>query len=161
MGVQVVESSLAIESFDLNSELLGITLVKPVSLSARGLMSYISYLRKNELNAGRYETELWSRISKTVTVVIMPVLALAFVFGSLRSTGSGNRLLVGVLIGLAYFLASEMIANSGQVFNLNPAIVTWAAVDRPAGGDCAGSKPCQIRKGSELFFVAQRYDEVP
>jgi len=43
----------------------------------------------------------------------------------LRSTGSGSRLLVGVLIGLGYFLASEMIANSGQVFNLNPAIVTW------------------------------------
>ncbi len=124
-GVQVVESSVAVESFDLNSELLGITLVKPVSLSARGLMSYISYLRKNDLSAERYETELWSRVSKTATVAIMPVLALAFVFGSLRSTGSGSRLLVGVLIGLGYFLASEMIANSGQVFNLNPAIVTW------------------------------------
>ncbi len=124
-GVQVIESSLAVESFDVDAELLGITLVKPVSLSARGLMSYISYLRKNELSANRYETELWSRISKTATVVIMPVLALAFVFGSLRSAGSGSRLLIGVLIGLAYFLASEMIANTGQVFNLNPAIVTW------------------------------------
>ncbi len=124
-GVQVVESSVAVESFDVNGELLGITLVKPVSLSARGLMSYISYLRKNELSAERYETELWSRISKTATVVIMPILALAFVFGSLRSAGSGSRLLIGVLIGLAYFLASEMTANSGQVFNLNPAIVTW------------------------------------
>ena len=31
----------------------------------------------------------------------------------------------GVLIGLAYFLASEMTANSGQVFNLNAAVVTW------------------------------------
>jgi lipopolysaccharide export system permease protein len=124
-GVQVVESSLAVESFDVNAELLGITLVKPVSLSARGLYSYISYLRRNDLSAERYETELWSRISKTATVVIMPVLALAFVFGSLRSAGSGSRLLIGVLIGLAYFLASEMIANSGQVFNLNPAIVTW------------------------------------
>ncbi len=124
-GVQVVESSVAVESFDVNGELLGITLVKPVSLSGRGLMSYISYLRKNELSAERYETELWSRISKTITVVIMPVLALAFVFGSLRSAGSGSRLLIGVLIGLAYFLASEMIANSGQVFNLNPAIVSW------------------------------------
>jgi lipopolysaccharide export system permease protein len=124
-GVQVVESSVEIESFDVNGELLGITLVKPVSLSARGLMSYIDYLRRNELSAERYEMELWSRISKTVTVVIMPVLALAFVFGSLRSSGSGNRLLIGVLLGLAYFLASEMIANSGQVFNLNPAIVTW------------------------------------
>jgi len=121
----VVESSVAVESFDLDADMLGITLVKPVSLSARGLMSYISYLKKNELNAERYETELWSRVARTVTVVLMPVLALAFVFGSLRSAGSGGRLMIGVLIGLAYFLASEMTANSGQVFNLNPAVVTW------------------------------------
>ncbi len=124
-GVQVVEFRLAIESFDVSSDLLGITLVKPISLSGRGLLSYIDYLRKNDLSAERYETEFWSRVSKTVTVVIMPVLALAFVFGSLRSAGSGTRLLIGVLIGLAYLLASEMIANSGQVFNLNPAVVTW------------------------------------
>lgn len=124
-SVQVVESSVAVESFDVDSEMLGITLVKPVSLSARGLMSYISYLKRNELDAQRYETELWSRVARTVTVIIMPVLALAFVFGSLRSAGAGGRLMIGVLIGLAYFLASEMTANSGQVFNLNPAIVTW------------------------------------
>ena len=124
-SIQVVESSVAVESFDLDAEILGITLVKPVSLSARGLMSYISYLRKNELSAQRYETELWSRIARTLTVIFMPVLALAFVFGSLRSAGAGGRLMIGVLIGLAYFLASEMTANSGQVFNLNPALVTW------------------------------------
>jgi lipopolysaccharide export system permease protein len=124
-SVQVVESSVAVESFDLDADMLGITLVKPVSLSARGLMSYISYLKRNELSAERYETELWSRVARTVTVVLMPVLALAFVFGSLRSAGSGGRLMIGVLIGLAYFLASEMTANSGQVFNLNPAVVTW------------------------------------
>ena len=124
-GVQVVESSVAVESFDLSGDLVGITLVKPVSLSAKGLVSYISYLRKNNLSAGRYETELWSRISATVTIVIMPILALAFVFGSLRSAGAGGRLMIGVLIGLAYYLASEMIANSGQVYDLNPALVTW------------------------------------
>lgn len=124
-GVQAVQSSVAVESFDVSSDLLGITLVKPISLSGRGLMSYIEYLRRNGLSAERYEMELWSRVSRTVTVVIMPVLALAFVFGSLRSSGSGSRLLIGVLIGLAYLLASEMIANSGQVFNLNPAVVTW------------------------------------
>jgi lipopolysaccharide export system permease protein len=124
-SIQVVESSVAVESFDLDSEMLGITLVKPVSLSARGLISYIRYLRRNELNSQRYETELWSRIARTATVVVMPVLALAFVFGSLRSAGSGGRLMLGVMLGLAYFLASEMTANSGQVFNLNPAFVIW------------------------------------
>lgn len=124
-GVQAVQASVAVESFDLNSELLGITLVKPVSLSARGLMSYIGYLRNNDMAAERYETELWSRIARTVTVLIMPVLALGFVFGSIRSSGYGGRLMLGVLIGLGYFLASEMLANSGQVFNLNPAVVSW------------------------------------
>ena len=112
---------MAVESFDLDAEMLGITLVKPVSLSARGLLSYIAYLKRNDLDAQRYETEFWSRVARTTTVVLMPVLALAFVFGSLRSAGAGGRLMIGVLIGLAYFLASEMTANSGQVFNLTPA----------------------------------------
>ena len=124
-GVQATQSQVTLESFEIDSELLGITLVKPISLSGRGLVSYINYLKRNGLKSSRYETELWSRVSQTATVVLMPVLALAFVFGSLRSAGAGSRLMIGVMIGLGYFLASEMLANSGQVFNLNPAILTW------------------------------------
>jgi len=124
-GVQVVESPVAIESFDIDAEVLGISLVKPNSLSGQGLISYISYLKRNALDSRRYETELWYRIARTATVLIMPVLALAFVFGSLRTGGAGARLMIGVLIGLVYYLASEMLANSGQVFNLDPALVAW------------------------------------
>ena len=57
--------------------------------------------------------------------MIMPMLGLAFVFGPLRTGGAGARLMIGVGIGLAYYLASEMLANSGQVFNLNPALIAW------------------------------------
>ena len=123
-GVQVVSSSLAVESFDVDADVLGITLVKPISLSAAGLLSYINYLKKNELTAIRYEMELWSRVATTATVAIMPILALAFVFGSLRSSGAGGRLMIGVMIGLGYFLASETLSSSGQVFDLDPALVT-------------------------------------
>jgi len=124
-GVQVVESPSAIQDFDIEAEVLGISLVKPQSLSGRGLLSYIGYLKRNSLDAARYETELWYRIARTVTVMLMPLLALAFVFGSLRTGGAGARLMIGVVIGLAYYLASEMLANSGQVFNLNPAVIAW------------------------------------
>jgi lipopolysaccharide export system permease protein len=124
-GVQVVESSQAIQDFDIDADVLGISLVKPHSLSGRGLMSYIAYLNRNSLDASRYETELWYRVARTVTVMVMPLLALAFVFGSLRTGGAGARLMIGVVIGLAYYLAAEMLANSGQVFNLNPALIAW------------------------------------
>ncbi len=124
-GVQVVESSVAVESFEVNAELLGSSLAKPLSLSARGLLVYIDYLKRNNLDADLYESELWYRASRTTTVLIMPILALAFVFGSIRTGGTGGRLMVGVIIGLAYYLGSETLANSGQVFNLNPALVNW------------------------------------
>ena len=95
------------------------------SLSAREMLSYIDYLKRNNLDATKYETEFWYRVSRTCTVLIMPILALAFVFGSLRSGGAGGRLMIGIIIGLAYYLASETLANSGQVFDLNPIFVTW------------------------------------
>ena len=82
-------------------------------------------MKRNNLDADRYETELWYRIARTATIMIMPVLALAFVFGSLRTGGAGARLMMGIVIGLGYYLASEMLANSGQVFDLNPAVVAW------------------------------------
>ena len=124
-GVQVVESSVSVESFEVNAELLGSSLAKPLSLSARGLLVYIDYLKRNSLDASQYESELWYRASRTLTVVIMPILSLAFVFGSLRTGGTGGRLMIGVIVGLAYYLASETLANSGQVFNINPIIVSW------------------------------------
>jgi lipopolysaccharide export system permease protein len=123
-GVQVSQSSRAIETFELNSDLLGTSLAKPLSLSARELLGYIRYLDKNDLDATKYQTEFWHRVSRTFAVLIMPILALAFVFGSLRTGGAGGRLMIGVIIGLAYYLASESLANSGQVFNLNPILVT-------------------------------------
>lgn len=124
-GVQVAQSSVAVESFEVNAELLGSSLAKPLSLSARGLMVYIDYLKRNNLDASQYESEIWYRASRTLTVLIMPILSLAFVFGSLRSGGTGGRLMIGVVVGLGYYLASETLANSGQVFNLNPAVVNW------------------------------------
>jgi lipopolysaccharide export system permease protein len=122
-GVEVLQTGRSVESFEVSSDLLGSSLAKPLSLSARELLSYIDYLKRNDLDAEKYETEFWFRVSRTFTVLIMPILALAFVFGSLRTGGAGGRLMIG--IGLAYYLASETLANSGQVFNLNPILVTW------------------------------------
>jgi lipopolysaccharide export system permease protein len=116
---------VAVESFEVNAEMLGSSMVKSDSLSARGLLTYIDYLKRNHLDSRNYESELWYRVSRTAAVMVMPMLALAFVFGSLRSGGAGARLMIGVAVGLAYYLASEMVANSGQVFNLNPALVSW------------------------------------
>ena len=83
--VLVSASQRSIESFEVDADLLGSALAKPLSLSAREMLSYIDYLERNNLDSTKYETEFWYRVSRTFTVFIMPILALAFVFGSLRT----------------------------------------------------------------------------
>lgn len=109
----------------LSPELLGLSVVDPDSLASRGLLDYIRYLRSNGLNADSYVMAFWSRIATIVSIVIMAALALPFVFGPLRSTGTGQRMFIGVLIGAGYFLVNRLIANSGAVFGIEPALTAW------------------------------------
>lgn len=109
----------------LRPELVGLSVVNPDSLASRGLRSYVSYLKHNALDSHRYEVAFWSRLSEIASVIFMTALALPFAFGSLRGAGTGQRLLVGVLIGVAYVLASKTMSNSGEVFGFNPFVAAW------------------------------------
>lgn len=112
-------------SSGLSPELLKLSVVDPDQFSARRLRQYVSYLKSNDLVSDRYEIAFWSRIANVVSVVLMCLLALPFVFGSLRSVGAGTRVMVGVLFGVAYYLASRLLANSGTVYGLDPALTAW------------------------------------
>jgi lipopolysaccharide export system permease protein len=114
------------KDYGLSSDLLGLAVVREDFLTTPGLKRYIAYLRANDLDATRYLMAYWLRMANTVSVLFMTVLALPFVFGGLRSAGAGGRLLVGLVIGLAYYVASQMLAHGGEVFGIDPRIVAWA-----------------------------------
>ena len=94
-------------------------------LTLHGLASYIDHLRRNNLETASYEIGYWSRIARLFAVIVVTLLALPFVFGPLRTTGAGTRTVVGVLLGVVFFLITRTVENGGQLFNLNPALVGW------------------------------------
>ena len=97
----------------------------PDLLTLRGLASYIDHLRRNSLDTASYEIGYWSRVARLFAVIIVTLLALPFVFGPLRTTGAGTRTVIGVLLGVLFFLISGTVAKGGQLFGLNPALVGW------------------------------------
>ncbi|HEU4617897.1 MAG TPA: LPS export ABC transporter permease LptG [Gammaproteobacteria bacterium] len=113
------------KDYGLSPDLLGLAVVREDLLTTPGLKRYIAYLRSNDLDATKYLVAYWLRMANTVSVLLMTVLALPFVFGSLRSAGAGGRLVVGLVIGLAYYVASQMLAHGGEVFGIDPRIVAW------------------------------------
>jgi lipopolysaccharide export system permease protein len=127
-GERVIADRSAEASLDTNlsPEFLGLATVEPQTLPGRGLFQYVQHLKANGLDARVYETAFWTRISRTVAVAVIVVLAVPFAFGPMRSTGTGARTVVGILIGVAFFLIARMLESGGAVFNVPPLIVAWA-----------------------------------
>ncbi len=132
-GVRIRKVARESQQNNLTTDLLAMTEVRASSLDAIELYRYIQYLRNNGLNASRYQIAFWTRLSMAAGIVVMAVLALPFVLGELRSTGAGARMLVGVIIGLAYFLLSKTMGDSGEVYGLNPFLVAWLPTIMLAG----------------------------
>jgi lipopolysaccharide export system permease protein len=109
----------------VNPEFLGLAATDPQLLTLRGLASYIDHLRRNKLETASYEIGYWSRIALIFAVIVVTLLALPFVFGPLRTTGAGTRTVIGVMLGVVFFLINRTIENGGQLFHLNPALVGW------------------------------------
>lgn len=109
----------------VNPDFLGLAATDPDLLTLRGLASYIEHLRRNNLGTASYEIGYWSRIARLFAVVVVTLLALPFVFGPLRTTGAGTRTVIGVLLGVVFFLITRTVENGGQLFGLNPALVGW------------------------------------
>ncbi len=124
-GIRAGVNREAIKDYGLSMELLESSVVRHDLLDTEGLTQYISYLERNDLDATPYLIAYWARMADIVSVLLMTTLALPFVFGGLRSAGTGARLLVGLLIGLGYYVTAQAFANSGQVFDLDPRVVAW------------------------------------
>lgn len=124
-GVEVRQERRFVESTGLNRDILGLTVVRPEALNGLALWRYIEYQRENGLDPERFEIAFWGRLAAAVAVAPMSVLALAIVFGQMQRAGNGARVLVGIVVGLGYFLLSRSLADGGRVYDLDPFLVGW------------------------------------
>lgn len=109
----------------LSPSLLRLFVIDPDTLSMRGLLRYIEYLEDNGLETRRYEQAFWIKMVAPVSIFVMALLAVPFVFGPMRSVGQGQRVIFGVLIGVGFYVFNMTLAQSGLVFGLNPFFSAW------------------------------------
>lgn len=106
----------------LPPEVLRLFVLEADALSMRGLVRLIGYLRDNDLDTTAYAATLARKVVTPFTVMAMMLFAVPFVLGPLRNTGAGQRLLVGVLVGLVFYVINEVTSNTGQLYGWNPLV---------------------------------------
>jgi len=106
----------------LTPEKLGVVTVTPESLSVRGLIDYLDYLEANEQDPSRYQLAFWRKLMQPITVAVMLLVALSFIFGPLRSVSMGARIMMGVVTGILFFVCNEVLGSLSLVYQFPPLI---------------------------------------
>jgi len=122
-GIEVQVIKRALWHSPLNPAIANIVILDPEFLSGWELYKYISYLKENEQSAEKYQIAFWAKIMMPINTAVMVFLAVPFVFGPLRSSSIGGRIVAGALVGISFQLFNQTFQHIGLVFGVFPWLV--------------------------------------
>ena len=111
---------------NLSHKLLQVLLIEPRQMSSRDLYAYLQFLDENRLEATTEHLIFWKKMFHPLTIVIMSLLSFPFVMGSQRHSDTGRRLLIGILLGLSFFVVDQVLTQLGKYLGSHTFIVTLA-----------------------------------
>lgn len=106
----------------VSADLLKSISVSPESLSAANLYDQIRYLEQNQLDSRRIELAFWVKIASPLSTLVMLMLSLPFVFASQRSGGAGQKIFIGIMLGIVYVLLNKVLTQLALANGLSPAL---------------------------------------
>ncbi|TDO95479.1 LPS export ABC transporter permease LptG [Marinomonas balearica] len=95
---------------------------EPEALSLTELHNYQDYLVHQELNAGLYQLEFWTKALMPFACFALVIVALSSVFGPLRSSTMGGRIFSGVLIGIIFQNGLSLFGKMSLALHFSPFI---------------------------------------
>lgn len=110
----------------LSSEMVSVALLKPERMATLDLFRYVRHLEANGQNAQRYEIEFWRKLFYPLSCLVMVVLALPFAYLHFRSGGVAGYVFLGVMLGISFFLLSNVFGYIGNLRAWAPWLVAAA-----------------------------------
>lgn len=92
--------------------------VKTRSMNTWELRQQIDFMQQNGVDASPLKLAFWKKIASPIVVLAMIAIVFPLIFGSQRQVSMGQRIFMGVLIGLLFHLANEMLGNLSVVYQL-------------------------------------------
>jgi len=106
----------------VSSDVLKSISISPESLSAMDLYEQVQYLNDNQLDSRRIELAFWVKIASPLSTLVMLMLSLPFVFSSQRSGGAGQKIFIGIILGILYTLMNRLLTQLALANGLAPAL---------------------------------------
>ncbi len=109
------ENILSIKT-DMSPEIIQQVQIEPQTQSSNDLLEQRHYLVQNSLDTSEVDYALWARISYPFVTALMLFLAFPFAFGSNRVSSASQRMFVGIMVGLGFFIVSRVFEQIGLLY---------------------------------------------
>ena len=105
----------------VSTDLFNVLNLEPEDMSATELWQYSLYLDENELESDAFWLAFWVKMFSPLTCVGMLMIAVPLVLtSSSRTGGAGRRILIGVMIGVAFYVLNRVINQMGIIYGITP-----------------------------------------
>jgi lipopolysaccharide export system permease protein len=98
------------------------------ALAPHELLLYIRHLRNNDLDTHHFRVTFWKQISIAISIVAMGLLSLPLLVGSTRAVSASQRIVLGGIIGIIFYLLQQMTGHLAGLFYLVPSGTILAPV---------------------------------
>lgn len=96
--------------------ILMISSIEPDEMTLHELNRYLREQKRSKQNVHTYKLAFYQRIVQPFTTMVMMVLAIPFIFGPLRSSTMGSKLLVGATVGFSFHIINRFFGPVSTVF---------------------------------------------
>ena len=107
----------------LSPEVLRVMMIEPRHMSSSDLRAYSNFIEENKLDAQAERLVLWQKYLAPITIITMCLLTVPFILGAQRQSNTGQRLMIGILIGLAYVVVDRLSSQLGVHIAINPVLI--------------------------------------
>lgn len=115
---QIWESSIA-------PNVLKSVVVNPNNLALSDLASQVDFLKKNHQESHTFELAFWQRIVNPLVTFIMLLISAPFIISVKRGVSVGERMMLGVVIGMGFKTIDSIVGHFGLIYDLSPPLMAF------------------------------------
>ncbi len=113
---------------DITAEMVSVALLRPERMGTIDLFSYIAHLKANGQSTQLYDIEFWKKVFYPLSCLVMVMLALPFAYLHFRSGGLATYVFGGIMVGISFFLLTNLFGYLGNLQNWQP----WLTAAAPS-----------------------------
>lgn len=105
---------------ELTPNLLDMSVLEAEQMSISDLDNFSDYLGDDTREAREYQVQFWRKVLQPLSIATLVFVGISFVVGSNRQVAVGERIFVGVIVGVAFRVMQDILGPAATVWGFSP-----------------------------------------